>query len=54
MWLFGPLWVRVPLKYIFPDKNVSFAIWLKKNREKSGLSQKDVVEKFNIAYQTYQ
>lgn len=42
------------VKYIFPNKNVSFAIWLKKNREKSGLSQKDIAEKLKIAYQTYQ
>ena len=42
------------IQYIIPEKNVSFAIWLKKTREKAGLSQKDVAEKLNIAYQTYQ
>jgi|JI10StandDraft_1071094.scaffolds.fasta_scaffold1070311_1 antitoxin HicB len=39
---------------ITPEKNVSFAIWLKKNREKKGLSQKQIARKLNIAYQTYQ
>ena len=42
------------IKFIMPDKNVSFAIWLKKSREKQGLSQKQIAEKLNIAYQTYQ
>jgi antitoxin HicB len=39
---------------ITPDKNVSFAIWLKKNRQKQGLSQKQVAQKLKMAYQTYQ
>jgi antitoxin HicB len=39
---------------ITPEKNVSFAIWLKKNREKQELSQKQIARKLNIAYQTYQ
>jgi len=42
------------IKFITPEKNVSFAIWLKKNREKQGLSQKQIAAKLNIAYQTYQ
>ncbi len=39
---------------ISPEKNVSFAIWLKKNREKQGFTQKQIARKLNIAYQTYQ
>ncbi|EMY70107.1 type II toxin-antitoxin system HicB family antitoxin [Leptospira vanthielii] len=42
------------IKFITPEKNVSFAIWLKKSREKQGLSQKQIAQKLNIAYQTYQ
>jgi len=42
------------IKYISPDKNVSFAIWLKKNREVLGLTQKDIASRLKIAYQTYQ
>ncbi len=40
--------------WISPDKNVSFAIWLKKKREKLGLSQKQIAKKLKITYQTYQ
>jgi len=40
--------------WISPDKNVSFAIWLKKNREKLGLTQKQIAKKLKITYQTYQ
>ncbi|TGK88531.1 type II toxin-antitoxin system HicB family antitoxin [Leptospira bourretii] len=42
------------IKFITPEKNISFAIWLKKSREKQGLSQKQIAQKLNIAYQTYQ
>jgi len=40
--------------WISPDKNGSFAIWLKKSREKLGLSQKQIAKKLKIAYQAYQ
>ncbi|MBE7439196.1 MAG: type II toxin-antitoxin system HicB family antitoxin [Spirochaetales bacterium] len=39
---------------IKPDKPVAFAIWLKKQREDQGLSQKAVARKLGISYQTYQ
>jgi len=39
---------------IKPDKPVAFAIWLKKQREDQGLSQKVIARKLGISYQTYQ
>lgn len=42
------------IKLILPEKNVSFAIWLKINREKMGYSQKDIASKLKVTYQTYQ
>ena len=42
------------IHYVYPEKKVSFAIWLKKNRERAGLSQQDIAKKLNITYQTYQ
>lgn len=39
---------------IKPEKAVAFAIWLKKEREQHGLTQKDVAEKLGVSYQTYQ
>lgn len=42
------------IKYISPEKNVSFAIWLKKNRELLGFTQKDIAAVLKVTYQTYQ
>ncbi len=39
---------------IKPDKSVAFAIWLKKQRQTHGLTQKDIAHKLGISYQTYQ
>ena len=39
---------------IKPEKKVAFAIWLKKQREKAGLSQSEIAKKLGIKYQTYQ
>ena len=44
----------VNIYYIQPEKNVSFAIWLKKTRETAGLTQKQVAEKLDIKYQVFQ
>lgn len=40
--------------YIEPEKKVAFAIWLKRQREKAGLSQSEIAKKLGIKYQTYQ
>ena len=40
--------------YIEPEINTAFAIWLKKEREKNGLTQSDVARKLGISYQAYQ
>lgn len=40
--------------YIEPDKNVGFAIWLKTTREELGMTQKELADKLEIRYQTYQ
>ncbi|HRX15408.1 MAG TPA: type II toxin-antitoxin system HicB family antitoxin [Spirochaetota bacterium] len=42
------------LYYIKPEKNVSFAIWLKLKRQEKGYTQKDMANILNIKYQTYQ
>ena len=39
---------------IEPEKNVAFAIWLRKHREYLGLSQIDVAKRLGVKYQTYQ
>jgi len=39
---------------IRPEKAVAFAIWLKRERELRGLTQKDVAQKLGVSYQTYQ
>lgn len=39
---------------ISPELNVSFAILLKKEREKQNLSQMQIAEKLHITYQAYQ
>ena len=39
---------------IEPDTKVGLAIWLKRNREKRGLSQTDIANQLGITYQTYQ
>ena len=40
--------------YIEPEINVAFAIWLKKERKKNGLTQSDIAKKLGISYQAYQ
>ncbi len=40
--------------YIEPDLNVSFAISLKREREKMGLTQKQAAEKANMSWSFYQ
>lgn len=42
------------IHFISPNKNVSFAIWLKMNREKMGLTQADIASKLHVTCQTYQ
>jgi len=40
--------------YIEPELNIAFAITLKKERERMGLSQKDVAERMNVNWAYYQ
>ena len=40
--------------YIKPEKNVSFAIWLKTKRIEKGLSQKNLAKILDITFQSYQ
>jgi len=40
--------------YIKPEKNVSFAIWLRKKRLEKGYTQKQVAHILKISYQSYQ
>jgi antitoxin HicB len=42
------------IRYIEPELNVAFAISLKREREKMGLTQKQVAEKANITWSFYQ
>jgi antitoxin HicB len=42
------------IHYIEPSLNVAFAISLKREREKMGLTQKQVAEKANITWSFYQ
>jgi antitoxin HicB len=40
--------------YIQPEKKIAFAIWLKSKRIENGLTQKQMADKLNIAFQSYQ
>jgi len=40
--------------YIEPDLKIAFAITLKKERERLGLTQKDVAERLNVNWSYYQ
>ena len=40
--------------YIEPELKIAFAITLKKERERMGLSQKDVAERMNVNWTFYQ
>jgi len=40
--------------YIEPELKIAFAITLKKERERLGLSQKDVAERMNVNWTFYQ
>ena len=45
---------RRGIYYIEPELKVAFAITLKKERERLGLSQKDVAERMNVNWAYYQ
>ena len=45
---------RKGIFYIEPELKIAFAITLKKERERLGLSQKDVAERLNINWTYYQ
>ncbi|MCL2007033.1 MAG: helix-turn-helix domain-containing protein [Treponema sp.] len=45
---------RKDVFYIEPDLKIAFAITLKRERERLGLSQKDVAERMNVNWTFYQ
>ena len=45
---------RKGIYYIEPELKIAFAITLKKERERLGLSQKDVAERMNVNWTYYQ
>jgi len=45
---------RKGIHYIEPELKIAFAITLKKERERLGLSQKDVAERMNVNWTYYQ
>lgn len=40
--------------YIKPEKNVAFAIWLRKKRQEIGYTQEQIAQLLKIPYQSYQ